>query len=221
MLGFLRAVRGRWGDRDFLLELAVLINPQWADDQEYLDWFVWNHRLASSPSSAAEFWRMQIGTDITDVLGSVRVPTLVMHRADGRAAAEYVSDRIPGATRLEVSGEGNTVATESVIEAALAFVRGEAPRVIPDTVLATLLFTDLVGSTAIAAEVGDRRWRNSLNPTIGSHREVARYRGTILDSAGDGFFCRFEDQPGDLLCARDPRLRSRDRSCRARRSPHR
>ncbi len=104
MLGFLRAVRDRWGDRDFLLELAAAINPQWADDQEYLDWFVWNHRQSSSPASAAEFWRMQIGTDITDILSSVRVPTLVMHRAHGRAAAEYVSARIPGATRIEVPG---------------------------------------------------------------------------------------------------------------------
>ena len=204
MLGFLRAVRGRWGDRDFLLELAAMINPQWADDQEYLDWFVWNHRQSSSPASAAEFWRMQIGTDITDVLGSVRVPTLVLHRANGRAAAEYVSDRIQGATRIEVPGEGNTVATEPVIEAALAFVRGEAPRVVPDTVLATLLFTDLVGSTAIAAELGDRRWRELLESHHATvHREVARYRGTVLDSAGDGFFCRFDGPARGISCARE------------------
>ena len=204
MLGFLRAVRGRWGDRDFLLELAAMINPQWADDQEYLDWFVWNHRQSSSPASAAEFWRMQIGTDITDVLGSVRVPTLVLHRANGRAAAEYVSDRIQGATRIEVPGEGNTVATEPVIEAALAFVRGEAPRVVPDTVLATLLFTDLVGSTAIAAELGDRRWRELLESHHATvHREVARYRGTVLDSAGDGFFCRFDGPARAISCARE------------------
>ena len=77
LLAFLRAVRGRWGDRDFLVELAMQINPEWADDEEYLDWFVSNHRQSSSPASAAEYWRMQIGTDITDVLGSIRVPTLV------------------------------------------------------------------------------------------------------------------------------------------------
>src|SRR5665213_161502 len=204
MLGFLRAVRDRWGDRDFLMELAAGINPQWADDQEYLDWFVWNHRQSSSPASAAEFWRMQIGTDITDVLGSVRVPTLVIHRAGGRAAAEYVSERVPGATRIEVPGEGSSPATEPVIEAALAFVRGEAPRVVPDTVLATLLFTDLVGSTAIAAELGDRRWRELLETHHAAvHREVARYRGTVLDSAGDGFFCRFDGPARAISCARE------------------
>ena len=104
LLAFLRAVRGRWGDRDFLLELARQINPEWADEEEYLDWFVWNHRQSSSPASAAEYWRMQIGTDITDVLGSIRVPTLVTHRAADRAEAEYVSERIPGATRIETRG---------------------------------------------------------------------------------------------------------------------
>jgi class 3 adenylate cyclase len=147
---------------------------------------------------------MQIGTDITDVLGSVRVPTLVMHRADGRAAAEYVSERVPGATRIELPGRGSSPASEPVIEAALAFVRGEAPRVVPDTVLATLLFTDLVGSTAIAAELGDRRWRELLESHHAAvHREVARYRGTVLDSVGDGFFCRFDGPARAIACARE------------------
>src|SRR5580765_5171858 len=96
LLAFLRDVRARWGDRDFLLGLATRINPQWADNEEYLDWFVWNHRQSSSPASAAEYWRMQMGTDITDVLGSIRVPTLVTHRAADRPEAEFVSDRITG-----------------------------------------------------------------------------------------------------------------------------
>lgn len=204
MLTFLRAVRNRWGDRDFLLELAAGINPQWAEDQTYMDWFVWNHRQSSSPASAAEYWRMQMGTDITGVLGSVRVPTLVIHRADERAAAEYVSERIPGATRLEVPGRGGNPSAEPVIEATLSFVRGEAPKVVPDTVLATLLFTDLVGSTELAAELGDRSWRELLETHHAAvHREVARHRGTILDSAGDGFFCRFDGPARAISCARE------------------
>src|SRR3954469_2693877 len=174
MLEFLRAVRSRWGDRDFLLQLAAEINPQWADDPDYLDWFVWNHRQSASPASAAEFWRMQIGTDITDVLGSVRVPTLVVHRLVDRAAAEYVSERIPGAVRLEVPGEGGSPATEPVIEAALAFIRGDAPRVIPNTVLATLLFTDLVGSTALDGRA--RRPSLARGPRIPSCSGAARGR---------------------------------------------
>jgi class 3 adenylate cyclase len=204
MLAFLRAVRNRWGERDFLLELAAAINPQWANDEAYLDWFVWNHRQSSSPASAAEFWRMQIGTDITDVLGSVRVPTLVIHRAAERAAAEYVSERIPGATRVEVPGEGGNPSSEPIIEAALSFIGGEAPLVVPDTVLATLLFTDLVASTEHAATLGDRRWRELLETHHESvQREVARHRGTVLDSAGDGFFCRFDGPARAISCARE------------------
>jgi class 3 adenylate cyclase/pimeloyl-ACP methyl ester carboxylesterase len=204
LLAFLRTVRNHWGEREFMRELASEINPQWADDEEYLDWFVWNHRQSSSPASAAEFWRMQIGTDITDVLGSVRVPTLVLHRRANTATAEYVSERISGSTLVEVPGEGGTPATGPIIEAALAFVRGEVAHATPDTILATLLFTDLVGSTALAAELGDRRWREILE----SHhqavrREVARHRGTIVDSAGDGFFCRFDGPARALSCARE------------------
>jgi class 3 adenylate cyclase len=204
MLGFLRSVRDRWGDREFLADLAAEINPQWADDQDYLDWFVRNHRQSSSPASAAEFWRMQIGTDITDVLSSVRLPTLVIHRAANRAAAEYVTERLSNATRVEVSNEGGNPAAEPVIEAALAFLRGEAPRLVPDTVLASLLFTDLVGSTRLAAELGDRRWREVLeshHAAVG--REVARHRGAILDSAGDGFFCRFDGPARAISCGRE------------------
>ena len=203
-LALLRAVRSHWGEREFMRELAIGLNPQWADDEEYLDWFVWNHRQSASPASAAEFWRMQIGTDITDVLSSVRVPTLVLHTRSTTAAAEYVGERIPGSTRVEVPGEGATPATGPIIDAALAFVRGEAARALPDTILATLLFTDLVGSTALAAQLGDRRWREVLE----SHhqavrREVARHGGSILDSAGDGFFCRFDGPARALSCARE------------------
>jgi class 3 adenylate cyclase len=204
LLAFLGAVRSRWGDRDFLLDLATQINPQWADDESYLDWFVWNHRQSSSPASAAEYWRMQIGTDITDVLSSVRVPTLVTHRAADRAEAAYVSERIAGSTRIETRGEGASPANDSVVDAVLAFVRGEAAAVVPDTVLATLLFTDLAGSTELAAELGDRGWREVLEAHHAAvRRAVDRHRGTVIDNAGDGFFCRFDGPARAISCARE------------------
>ena len=204
LLTFLRSVRTRWGDRDFLLGLAAQINPQWADDEDYLDWFVWNHRQSASPASAAEYWRMQIGTDITDVLGSIRVPTLVTHRPADRAEAEYVSERITSATRVETRGEGGSPANDSVVDAVLAFVRGEAPALLPDSVLATLLFTDLVGSTEVAAELGDRRWREVLEAHHAAvRREVERHRGTVIDNAGDGFFCRFDGPARAISFARE------------------
>jgi class 3 adenylate cyclase len=196
--------RDRWNDRDFMLQLAKHINPEWAADEAYLEWFVWNHRLTASPATAAEFRRMQVNTDVTDILGAVRVPTLVFHRADMRFEAEYLTARIPNASRIEVPGTNSTPADDAIIEPALAFLRGESPRIVSDAVLATLLFTDLVGSTTMAAEVGDRGWRDLLEQHHAAvRREVARFRGSVLDTAGDGFFCRFDGPARAIACARE------------------
>ncbi|MEJ7567469.1 MAG: adenylate/guanylate cyclase domain-containing protein [Gaiellaceae bacterium] len=200
----IRSRREHWGDRDYLLELAARLNPQWADDEEYLDWFVLNARLAMSPTAAAEFWRMQMNTDITDVLSSVRVPTLVLHRAAWRDEAQFVAQRIAGAIVIEIPGVGLTIADDAIVDATLAFVRGESPRFVPDTVLATVLFTDLVGSTATAAALGDRAWREVLERHHAAvRREVARFRGSVVDTAGDGFFCRFDGPARAIACARE------------------
>ena len=105
-VGGLQSVREYFGDHDYLLDQARRANPQWADDEEYLHWYVWNMRLSVSPAVAADFLRMRNATDITDVLPSVRVPTLVIHREETRAQAEYVAERIPTATRVQVGGVG-------------------------------------------------------------------------------------------------------------------
>jgi class 3 adenylate cyclase len=134
----------------------------------------------------------------------VRVPTLVFHRADMRFEAEYLTARIPNASRIEVPGTNSTPADDAIIEPALAFLRGESPRIVSDAVLATLLFTDLVGSTTMAAEVGDRGWRDLLEQHHAAvRREVARFRGSVLDTAGDGFFCRFDGPARAIACARE------------------
>lgn len=203
-VGGLQFVRDHWGDREYLLDQARRVNPQWAEDDEYLGWYVWNQRLSVSPSVAADFLRMRNATDITDVLGSVRVPTLVIHRAATRAQAEYVAERIPTATRVEVPGIGRDPTDEAVADAALDFIRGEASRIVPDTVLTTMLFTDLVDSTARATELGDRRWRGVLKTHYTDvRREIARYRGVVVDTAGDGFFCRFDGPARAIACARE------------------
>lgn len=203
-VGGLQSVREYFGDRDFLLDQARRVNPQWADDDEYLHWYVWNLRLSVSPAVAADFLRMRNATDITDVLPSVRVPTLVIHREETRAQAEYVAERIPTASRVEVGGVGRDPTDQPISDAALDFLRGDAPRVIPDTVLTTMLFTDLVDSTARAADLGDRRWKGIVAAHYEEVRgEIARYRGTVVDTAGDGFFCRFDGPARAIACARE------------------
>ena len=202
-LEWVRQVREHWGEREFLTGIARHLNPQLAEDEEYLDWFVWNHRQSSSPASAAEYWRMQAATDITDIVGAVRVPTLVTAIADDRDGIDLAA-KLPSGTCVVYPGSGASPFQAAVVEAVLAFVRGEAARPVPDTVLATVLFTDLVGSTAIAAELGDRPWREVLERHHEAvQREVTRYRGEVVDTAGDGFFCRFDGPARAIACARE------------------
>jgi class 3 adenylate cyclase len=205
-LASLATSRERHGNREFIRDLVKQITPRYVDDEEYLKWTVWNERLAASPAAAAEFWRMTIETDITEILGSIRVPTLVMYRADQREVAEYVASRIPGSRSLQRPGSGFAIwdeVGEDTAGAILDFVRGAAPRDVPDSVLATVLFTDIVGSSEHAARLGDRPWRELLARHHGAVRaELARHRGVEIDTAGDGFFCRFDGPARAISCAR-------------------
>jgi class 3 adenylate cyclase len=141
-------------------------------------------------------------TDITDVLGSIRVPTLVFHRTPFRDPSMYVAERIPGAKVVELGGQAMGPYSDDVADALLEFARGEAPRPIPESVLATVLFTDLVGSTERAASLGDGAWRDVLSRHhVDVRRELARYRGEEVDTAGDGFFCRFDGPARAIACA--------------------
>ena len=117
---------------------------------------------------------MATATDITAVLGSIRVSTLVLHRQSDRDAVRYVAARIPQATVVELGGEGVWLYADDVADAVLSFLRGEAVPLVPDSVLATVLFTDLVGSTERAAELGDRGWRDVLERHHTQRPERAR-----------------------------------------------
>ena len=198
-----RDVRERWGERELLTEWAEFLDPAILEDRGRLEHFVWMHRLSASPAAAADFRRMQLETDITDVLGSIRVPTLIFHRSHLRGPAEYVAARIPAAQVVELGGVSAGPYSEDAIAALVDFVRGEVPRAVPESVLATVLFTDLVGSTARAADLGDRGWRDLLTRHHADvRRELARFRGAEVDTAGDGFFCRFDGPARAMACAR-------------------
>jgi class 3 adenylate cyclase len=205
-LEWMREVRESWGERGFLEDFARhLFEPELAENEEFLAWFVRERRLAASPEAAADFARMSMETDITDVLGSIRVPTLVLHpKGDAwRDESRYVADRIPQADVVALGGAGRWVYADDVADALLSFLRGEAMPLVPDSVLATVLFTDLVSSTERAVELGDRGWRDVLERHHARVRsELRRYRGTEVDSAGDGFFCRFDGPARAIACAR-------------------
>jgi len=204
----LREIHDRWGDRDYLVSRAQRLSPVGAENDVWLDWFVWYMRRSASPAEAVAFHRMSMDGDIREVLSAVRAPTLVLHRSDARDEAVYVAERIHGARRVEVEGlrdwfswadpERNAVLLRETHD----FVGSLSAPTIPDRVLATVLFTDIVGSTARAAEIGDTAWRDLLarHHTL-VRGELVRFRGEELDTSGDGFFAVFDGPGRAIECA--------------------
>ena len=177
------------------------------------DSFLQMLRFGSSPGGLVALHRMNREIDIRHVLPTVRVPTLVLHGAEDKVipveVARYVASSIPTARFVEIPGIGHLAfgAGEVISEEIQRFVQGvwEAggwEEAEPDRVLATVLFTDIVGSTAKAAELGDRNWRELLERHHALiRRELVRFRGAELDVAGDGFFARFDGPARAVRCA--------------------
>jgi class 3 adenylate cyclase/pimeloyl-ACP methyl ester carboxylesterase len=209
-LSRLRQIREGWGDRGFMEEFARNVALQLTEDPEELDLFILRCRLALSPTAALDWFRMAMDTDIIDILSSIRVPTLVLHRPDdtehvtgGAGPALLVAERIRGSQTQALRADISSAFSSEAVDAILEFLRGEAPDTVPGSVLATVLFTDLVGSTERAAAVGDRAWRDLLERHHADvRRELARFRGEEVDTAGDGFFCRFDGPARAMACAR-------------------
>ncbi len=206
-LGWLREVRDRWGDEDFLRAFGRDVEPEVTKDPEIAELMVWQHRLALSPSAAADWIRMAMETDIVDVLGAIRVPTLLLHRPEdsdlGHGPAQFVAERIPDASVVALRADSGSPFSSESADAILRFLSGEARPAVPDSVLATVLFTDLVGSTSRAAALGDRAWRDLVSRHYADvRRELAVHRGEEVDTAGDGFFCRFDGPARAIACAR-------------------
>jgi class 3 adenylate cyclase len=195
--------RERWGTRERAAERTRAIVPSLADDDDVMRWFDDYFRFAASPGAAAEFFRMLRDTDITDVLPTIRVPTLVVHRARWRHAARRVYDLIPDARIVELPGEDSPIwVDEEVAPEVQRFLAGEEGPQVPDSVLTTILFTDIVGSTEHAAALGDLAWRDLLaRHHAAVRRELARFRGHELDTAGDGFFATFDGPARAIRCA--------------------
>jgi class 3 adenylate cyclase len=195
----LAAVRAGWGERDFLQALACEWAPEMADDAGFLDWFVWHMRRSLSPGAAVTAFRAAMELDVSDVLAAVRVPTLILPRPSLPGPGHYVAERIRGATVVELpqlQGIYTWVDDEThraTMEATRGFVSRLVEGAAPERVLATVLFTDIVGSTEIAARLGDSGWRGLLERHHAAvRRELARFAGRELDTAGDGFFAAFD-----------------------------
>jgi class 3 adenylate cyclase len=166
-------------------------------------------RLSASPTTAAKVIRMLFELDIRDVLPTIRVPTLVVHRTDNPIITldqgRYVADRITGAKFVAVPGAdyGLVVGDVDVIlEEVEEFVTGAKGAGDADGVLATVLFTDIVASTARLSEIGDRQWQEVLDSHSAlARRQVERYGGRIVDTIGDGLVATFDGPVRGIRCA--------------------
>jgi class 3 adenylate cyclase len=162
-------------------------------------WTTYWHSAASTPESLDEILAMG-PVDIRGVLGAVRAPALVLHRSGDRMAdvraSRYMADRLGAATFRELPGDDHFPFfgdQDTVVALTQEFLTGTMPPVEPDRVVLTVLFTDIVGSTARATELGDRRWRRLLeeHDTV-VRSNLARFRGREVETTGDGFLATFD-----------------------------
>lgn len=167
-------------------------------------------RASASPASIVALMRANYEIDVRHILPSIHLPTLIMHRVgDALVPVEqgrYLASHIPGAKYLEVPGTDHTVSdleTQDIIADEIEeFVTGERHRPEADRVLATVMFTDIVGSTQRASEMGDSRWRELRgNWQDLMRKELAAYRGREVDTAGDGLLATFDGPARAVRCA--------------------
>ena len=189
--------------------LINLFLPSFAGDERAKRYFSRWQRMSASPSTALALFDANTQIDIRHILPQVQVPTLVIHRTDEPVVsvgnARYAAEHIPGARLLEQPGEDHLPwlgDADGMLDAIEEFVTGSRHHVDEDRILATVLFTDIVDSTRLAAEAGDRRWRELLDAHDEiSAREVERFRGRRVKTTGDGMLAVFDGPARGVRCA--------------------
>ena len=187
-----------------------LFAPSFVGDPQSVDFFARMQRSAASPAMAQQLFEMFLDVDVRAILPTIQVPTLVLHRHGDRVvnrrAGEELAAQIRGARYVELPGidhlpwAGDTEAVLGEIEEFLTGARSEPE---PDRVLATVMITDIVGSTERAAELGDARWRELLAGFEAAlRRELARFRGREVKMLGDGCLATFDGPARAIHCAR-------------------
>ena len=187
----------------------ALLAPSRADDARFNEHLAHLGRATISPGAVAHFYRQAVLTDVRELLPIVQAPTLVLQRADSRITrpglGRYLAENIPDARYVEVDGADHIWFTENadeLVDEIEEFLTGARTSRDPDRKLATVLFTDIVGSTARAAEVGDTRWRALLDEHDAIVRqELERFDGHEIDRTGDGFLATFDGPGRAIRCA--------------------
>jgi class 3 adenylate cyclase/alpha-beta hydrolase superfamily lysophospholipase len=194
-----------WGTGNNLERLA----PSREGDMAMQTWLARLERLSMSPSAHARMWRHMTDVDVREDLPKLTVPALVMHRANDAFMdirhSRYLAENIPNAQYVELPGEDSLLSTgdtESIIGSIEEFLTGGRRRMTGQRRLLTVLFTDIVDSTARAASVGDARWRDQLRAhDTALRREIERFGGREVKTIGDSFLVTFDAPSHGLRCA--------------------
>jgi pimeloyl-ACP methyl ester carboxylesterase len=214
LLDFLHRDDSRIGTTAWMDEYLRGLAPSTADDAAAQRWWRGWVQASASPGAVRALRAMNKDLDVRHVLPAIRVPTLVLHRVGDEDVSlgegRYLAEKVPGAEMVELPGtdHGWWVGSDQIAEEVERYLRGiwdrgEWDLVESDRVLATVLFTDLVGSTAKLTELGDRGWRDLLQQHHALvRRQLARFSGREIDTAGDGFFASFDGPARAIRCAR-------------------
>ena len=174
------------------------------------DWGARLQRNANTPGGAEAFMRMAFDIDVRDIVPSIRVPTLVIHSEGDRIChvenGRFLASNIPDARYVELPGADHVpwFEPDTVVSEIREFLTGRRVALIPDRVLATVLFTDIVGSTDRAVQMGDSRWRELLELHNSALRsQLARFRGVEVNTTGDGFLATFDGPARAIQCAQE------------------
>jgi class 3 adenylate cyclase len=207
-----------WAPSEMADTLLAMLAPGEADDPSVRAWFRMFSASASSPVESVDGIRSLGPVDIRGLLGSIQAPVLILHRTGDQMASvhasRYMAERIPGARFVALPGDDHLPFfgdSDTVVALTQEFLTGATPVEEPDRVLATVLFTDIVGSTRLAADLGDRRWHRLLvdhQETV--RRQLARFGGREVKTTGDGFLAAFDGPAKGIRAAAAIRSGLRD-----------
>jgi len=205
MADYDRLIDERWGSGVFLAQVA----PSRVDDEQFRRWWSRYERLSYGPSNALAYFRMNGQVDVRAILPTIRVPTLVLQRRNDvyrdPGHAHYLAEHIPGAKLVELDGADHLPYVgdaDGVVDEVQEFLTGVRPPPDHDRVLATVLYTDIVQSTERASVLHDKAWGDLLERHRAVvRRELTRFRGREVDTAGDGFLATFDGPARAVRCA--------------------
>ncbi|WP_050932012.1 adenylate/guanylate cyclase domain-containing protein [Aestuariivita boseongensis] len=200
----LEKVRAAWGTP---LDIEARI-PSLADNPRFRNWWARFLRGGASPSAALALLRMNLEIDVRPILASVQAPSLILHSSRDQivscSSGRYLAENIPHAQMVEIDADDHvpfTETSERVLAEVRQFVTGQDRVQIEERILGTIMFTDIVGSTKIAHEIGDRAWTD----TLAAHHDEVRnqleiYGGREIKTTGDGFLAMFDGPARAIRC---------------------